>query len=202
MSRVYPVIHAQTADQVSRNIDVAREAGVDGVFLINHEIGITDLHTIFMQMRARFVDTWIGLNYLGAPEHALSAMTLQANGLWMDNLPTQRLDLGCPVLGGVAFKYQHTGLSLEAEVQHASPLVDVLCTSGPATGAAADVSKVARLRELAPDREIGLASGLTPENVREYTPFVDWLLVATGVGSDFYNLDPAKLASFVEAARS
>lgn len=36
---------------------------------------------------------------------------------------------------------------------------------------------------------IAIASGITPENVVEYLPFVDAYLVSTGISADFYNFD-------------
>lgn len=201
MSKVYPVIHVVNANQVESNIAVAVEAGVDGVFLINHHVDVADLKFLLENARMNNPGFWIGANFLGAPLHALPVLAKHAQGLWVDGLPTNPLNLGIPVLGGVAFKYQHTGRSLEEEVSRAAPLVDVLCTSGPATGHAADVDKVKRIKELAPNKPLALASGLTPDNVNTYLPWVDWLLVATGVSSDFTHLDPDKLQSFVSAVR-
>jgi hypothetical protein len=46
--------------------------------------------------------------------------------------------------------------------------------------------------------EHALASDVTPDNVGEYAPYVDCLMVATGISSSFDTLDPvlvARLAS-------
>lgn len=202
MSRIYTVIHAVDQAQVEQNLRIAIEANVDGVFLINHEVHVADLRTLLLLMRKQFPDTWIGVNYLGGvSQYLLPQLADKAHGLWMDGLPRTKLNLGIPVLGGVGFKYQHTGLTLEQEVAKALPLVDVLVTSGPGTGEAADPRKVEYLKSLAPNTPLGLASGLTPENVKNYLPWVDWLLVATGVSKDFTHLCPVKLAAFVDAAR-
>lgn len=201
-SKVYPVIHAQEGRQVQRNIDIAIDAGVAGVFLINHDISMAQLRILLSRARIQYPDLWIGVNYLGAAEQNLPDLTQPACGLWMDGVPTVKLPLSIPVLGGVGFKYQYTGLTIEEEVARALPLVDVLVTSGSGTGYAAEPNKVAYIKSLAPDTPLGLASGLTPENVGSYLPFVDWLLVATGVGRDFYNLCPDKLGDFVAAVKS
>ena len=201
MPRITPVIHVEGIHQLRRNLDVAVEAHVDGVFLINHDIHATDLATLFENIRPDYADLWIGLNFLGMSPHWAGALSSAADGLWMDKVPPQRLEVSIPVFGGVGFKYQHSYLTLEEEVQRALSRVDVLVTSGPATGQAAEPKKVQSIKEMAPHKPLGLASGLTPENVRDYLPWVDWLLVATGVSQDFTNLCPIKLRDFTQAAR-
>lgn len=110
--------------------------------------------------------------------------------------------------GGVAFKYQQqvaaadhrTCASLASEYMH------VACTSGAGTGIAARGSKLkdmhGALQDDAatkdrPPGKIALASGVTPDNVSQYLPYIDAILVATGVSADFHNLDPHKLKRLV-----
>lgn len=47
---------------------------------------------------------------------------------------------------------------------------------------------------------LAVASGMTPENIAEYTRYLGAVLVATGVSVDDYRLDPAKLDAFVVTA--
>jgi predicted TIM-barrel enzyme len=78
--------------------------------------------------------------------------------------------------------------------------MDVVCTSGPGTGKAADVSKVVAMREaVGTAGAIALASGVTAENVSIYLPYVDAFLVGTGIEARFGVLDPAKLAALLAA---
>lgn len=199
--RICPVIHVETADQLERNLEVAKDAQVDGVFLINHDIPAADLVYLFRDFRPLYPELWFGLNLLGPPPHLAARCAIGADGLWMDGVPKKPLGLDIPVFGGVAFKYQYTHLTLEEEARQALPLVDVVVTSGPATGKAATTEKVEALKTLLGDKPLGLASGLTPENVGSYLPWVEWLLVATGVSKDFANLCPDKLRDFVAAVR-
>ena len=71
--------------------------------------------------------------------------------------------------------------------------MDVICTSGPATGLAADIEKIQRLYSARGEKTLALASGITPENVSEYLPCADHFLVATGISRSFYMLDPEKV---------
>lgn len=47
-------------------------------------------------------------------------------------------------------------------------------------------------------KPIALASGVTPENVDAYLPFVDAYLVATGISLDFEHLDASRTRALVE----
>jgi phosphoribosylanthranilate isomerase len=46
---------------------------------------------------------------------------------------------------------------------------------------------------------MALASGVTPENVREYMPYVQAFLVGTGIESRIGVLEPRKIAALVRA---
>eukprot|EP01063_Lacrimia_lanifica_P006271 TRINITY_DN1378_c0_g1_i1.p1 TRINITY_DN1378_c0_g1~~TRINITY_DN1378_c0_g1_i1.p1 ORF type:complete len:577 (+),score=194.08 TRINITY_DN1378_c0_g1_i1:88-1818(+) len=81
---------------------------------------------------------------------------------------------------------------------HRDGYVDVVMTSGVATGAAADLAKMAVMRRgVGPFKPLGLASGVTPENVAAYLPYVDLILVATGVSDGFHELDARKLGTLM-----
>ncbi len=62
--------------------------------------------------------------------------------------------------------------------------VDVVVTSGPETGTAPALRKMALLRECCADFPLGIASGMTPENIRDFLPYADCFLVNTGISSD------------------
>ena len=80
--------------------------------------------------------------------------------------------------------------------------LDVVTTSGIATGHSADLGKLAEFRGALPDRPIALASGITPDNATDYN-MVDCFMVATGINfkNDFYNIDPARLSQLVDVCR-
>jgi len=45
---------------------------------------------------------------------------------------------------------------------------------------------------------MALASGVDPENVHNFLPYINAILVATGVSMDFHNIDPDKLTALVK----
>lgn len=85
----------------------------------------------------------------------------------------------------------------------AANFMDVVTTSGSATGVAANVKKISDMREGCGNVAMALASGVTPENASQYATLVDAFLVATGISppGDFYNLDPVRLATLLQVCR-
>ena len=123
-----------------------------------------------------------------------------------DNIAATRTACGWKGLyfGGTAFKKQRpvdpTDYARAAGI--AGGFMDVVTTSGIATGHSADLGKLAEFRGALPDRPIALASGITPDNATDYN-MVDCFMVATGINfeNDFYNIDPARLSHLVNVCR-
>ena len=210
MKKFYTVLHVATRPQALINAAYAYSNGADGIFLINHSIDTEYLLEIYLAVRAHYPDKWIGLNFLGMDaDEAMQFLPSDADGLWTDNAAIDETGTNiapqkwyeafkkahprCTYFGGVAFKYQRRVDELELAAEKARPCMDVICTSGPATGLAADIEKIQRLYSARGEKTLALASGITPENVSEYLPCADHFLVATGISSSFYMLDPGKV---------
>jgi predicted TIM-barrel enzyme len=82
--------------------------------------------------------------------------------------------------------------------------MDVVTTSGIATGHEAEGGKIADFRAGLENAPLALASGITPENAARYGRDVDCFLVATGINrdGDFYNIDPARLDALLAVTRN
>jgi protein-tyrosine-phosphatase len=104
--------------------------------------------------------------------------------------------------GGVAFKYQRPVEDLARAARIAGGYMDVLTTSGPGTGEAAERTKITGLRSGAPDDALAIASGMTPENVDQYLDLADCFLVASGISESFTELDPVRVSALVEKIRA
>jgi predicted TIM-barrel enzyme len=211
-----PVIHPVSREAALASAAIACDAGVRGVWLINQGMGDADVLRLVTEVRDRFA-LWVGINLLGhSPAEALAA-ALDAcgnriDGIWSDNAAIDerateqrtateflaaRRTHGWSGLyfGGVAFKYQREVAA--TDLGHASAaaaaFMDVICTSGPGTGQAANVDKVVAMRRGVGDgAAIALASGVTADNVGAYLPYVDAYLVGTGIESGFGVLDATK----------
>ena len=226
---VTPVIHVLDVQQTAKNIDIAIDIGVPGVFLINHDFPVDEFLPIVREIRKRYPSLWLGLNFLAVPgDRAFPVLAeLERDGCnidayWADDacidesstLETQvtankikeiREQSGWNgfYLGGTCFKKQRevSVADYGAAAELATHFMDAVCTSGVATGKEADLNKISTFRESIGDHVLALASGVTPDNANAYHQ-VDCFLVATGINlhGDFYNIDPVKLAQLMTIA--
>jgi len=217
---VLPVIHVDSLEQAHRNSLIARDAGADGVFLINHRMNDEALLAIHDAIADAHSGWWVGVNCLGlSPEQVFGAVSRKVGGVWVDNAGIEegreeqpyadRVTAvrrsrapGCLYFGGVAFKYQRHVADLEAACRVAAGYMDVVTTSGAGTGRAADVEKIRRMKLALGGTPLAIASGITPENVREYLLHADSFLVATGISQSFTELDALRVRSLVDRVRS
>ena len=225
---VLPVIHVLDSARAIQNVEIVLEAGAAGCFLINHDFGIDEFLPIVRDVRERFPSLWIGLNFLAVTGRDAFPILgeLQAEGCaidayWADDAridereqqQTEAEDIqrvreksGWTGLyfGGTAFKKQRpvADEDLNKSADIAKDWMDVVTTSGIATGEEADDTKVVTFREAIGDRPLALASGVTPENASRYAD-VDCFMVATGISlpGNFYDIDPELLATLMTATR-
>lgn len=229
---VLPVIHVLDEQQALRNVRLAMTEGAAGVFLINHDFDREHLVPIIRRTRECFPALWLGVNFLAVTGcDAFPVLgQLQAEGMavdayWADDaciderrsagdqeeaeaIRAARASSGWTGLyfGGTCFKKQRpvpTALTATAAAL-AVPFMDAVCTSGVATGEAADFDKIRVFREAVGDAPLALASGITPANAGTYAADVDAFLVATGINvpGDFYTIDPTRLRQLLSVTRS
>ncbi|MEO0327209.1 MAG: BtpA/SgcQ family protein [Pseudomonadota bacterium] len=225
---VTPVIHVLDNEQTDRNVRSAIDGGCQGVFLINHDFEYQHLLPIIEHVRDVFPDLWMGVNFLAItgkeafPELGkLSEAGTVVNAYWADDARIDEhraaneqieaeeilsIKASCGwngmYFGGTAFKKQREvakkdfGKSAEVACEY----MDVVTTSGVATGSAADKTKIKTFRKACGDKPLALASGITPENAGEYSKHVDCFMVATGINfkDDFYNIDPQRLRQLIK----
>lgn len=206
---VLPVIHIVDERQTLQNAELALEAGADGVFLINHDLAYKILLEIHNALVAEFPDLWSGVNCLDLEAtDVFDHIDGRINGVWTDNALIDETKIHQPnaadvskkrqnagwnglYFGGVAFKYQREVTDLATAASIAADYMDVVTTSGPATGQAAAPDKIRIMKQAIGDVPLAIASGITPENVIEYLPYADCFLVATGISRriDFLDAD-------------
>ena len=224
---VIPVIHVLDHDQAKRNINAAIAGGCSGVFLINHDFEKERLLPIIQSIRAEFPDYWIGVNFLAVTGEfafpilgALQRRGVRVDGYWADDacvderraiddqVDAKRIDAARKesgwqglYIGGTAFKKQREVAPKDyaRSAAIACNHMDLVVTSGVATGHAADIDKIKTFRTHCGDTALALASGITPDNAHQYAEHVDLFMVATGINfdNDFYNIDPAKLKQLI-----
>lgn len=212
-----PVVHPVGRREALDSVRVAVAAGCRGVFLINQGMSAEQVLELVMVVRTEFPALWVGVNLLGRSaadvlRRGLDVCEGRLDGIWTDNAGIEpdghsdgavafletRAELAWSGLyfGGVAFKYQRPVPAdrLGEVARRAVDYMDVVCTSGPGTGHAADVSKVIAMREgMGPEPALALASGVTEANVGDYLQYVNAYLVGTGIEQELGVLDPARV---------
>lgn len=228
---VLPVIHVLDYPQTERNVRIAMHQGVPGVLLINHDIAVEALLPVIRAVRRQFPSLWIGCNFLAVTgKDAFPVLgELQREGVrvdayWADDA---RIDEACAAheqeeaaaiagircmsgweglyFGGTCFKKQREVAPEHYEVSatNAASWMDVVTTSGIATGHAPELSKIETFRRGVGDATLALASGLTPDNAHIFAALVDCFIIGTGINrsGDFHNFDPAKLERLMAFVR-
>ena len=228
---VLPVVHVLDTQQTANNIRTAVCEGAHGVLLINHDFAIDKFLPILREVRAAFPLVWLGINFLATTAKeafpilsSLAREGVPIDAYWADDAridesesldkQTEAIDIARMreesgwnglYLGGVAFKKQR--LVNPADYTTAATLaqgyMDVVTTSGVATGAATDIEKVEVFRQACADTPLAVASGVSPDNAGDYVNRVDCIVVATGINctDDFYNIDPMRLRRLMHTAR-
>lgn len=225
---VLPVIHVLDSARTLRNIAHVISCGAPGCFLINHGFAPDRFLPIIHAARAAYPSLWLGVNFLAVTGRKAFPMLADlarggchVDAYWADdacidehgiNSEAQEIariyhDSGWRGMyfGGTCFKKQravapeHYG----SAAREACAFMDVVTTSGVATGQEADLDKVKTFRKAIGDQTLALASGITPDNAAHYAD-VDCFMVATGINEsgNFYDIDPEKLNALLRLTRN
>ena len=224
---VLPVIHVLDTPRTLRNVEILLKAGAQGCFLINHDFEPEKFLPIIRDTRAAYPSLWMAVNFLAVTgEHAfpilgqLQSEGCQVDAYWADdacidedgaNIEANRIAKARAAsgwnglyFGGTAFKKQrHVDPSRYSDAaREACPFMDVITTSGVATGQEADLGKIETFRTAIGERPLALASGISPDNAETYAD-VDCFMVATGINEpgNFYDIDPKRLAQLMAITR-
>lgn len=208
---IFPVIHHHDVATTLNEVVVARSCGAHGVFLISHGRKDTELAVTARRARAAHPDFQLGLNLLSMPAPMAAEVALDEgmDMLWADDMGVSSAGLtdmgqemaafaaahpGIQCFAGVAFKHQRFEPMPVRAALNAQEAGFVPTTSGAATGQAPDVEKVRTMGEAT---LLAVASGITPHNVLDYAPYIEHVLVATGISRPGDLIDPDKLKSLV-----
>jgi predicted TIM-barrel enzyme len=225
---VLPVIHVLDSARTRQNVETLLEAGAQGCFLINHDFAPEQFLPIIRDTRAAFPSLWMAVNFLAVTGKdafpilgQLQSEGCQVDAYWADDacidedganteakaIVQARIDSGWDGLyfGGTAFKKQREvdPSRYGDAAREACPFMDVITTSGVATGQEADLGKIETFRAAIGDRPMALASGISPENAQAYAD-VDCFMVATGINKpgNFYDIDAGRLAALMSITRT
>ncbi|MEG0869616.1 MAG: hypothetical protein RSG77_21565 [Hafnia sp.] len=215
---IFPVIHHLDEQTTLAQADIAFEAQADGVFLISHFGNDAVLPFLGKQIKKKYPDKQVGLNFLSrGPRSALAAVhDFGLDMMWDDNcgvssrgIDTLAYDMEninqfyerlSKIFASVAFKYQPAEPNPALAAQNAKSLNFVPTTSGSATGEPPSVEKIESM-SAAVQGDLAVASGMTVENIHLYAPHLRYVLVATGVSEDEHHFDFERLYRFIALAK-
>lgn len=224
---VLPVIHVLDTPRTLRNLREVVGAGAAGCFLINHDFEPARFLPIIRDVRAAFPALWMGVNFLAVTGRdafpmlgGLAREGVTVDAYWADDARIDEHGINAEAheiaqvyrdsgwtgmyFGGTCFKKQR-----EVAPEHyadaareACGFMDVVTTSGVATGHEAELGKIDTFRQAIGDHAMALASGITPENASSYAD-VDCFMVATGINEpgNFYDIHPERLAALMQVTR-
>lgn len=224
---ILPVIHVESEDQTLSNARIVYEAGCDGAFLINMQNPNTltrmshdNLLNMHQLVKKEFATWWVGVNYLDLPAVKIfENVNSSVSGVWADNaeiyewldkqVEAEKIKLAKEksgwkglYFGGVAFKYQRDVDNPGLAAKIATSFVDVVTTSGKATGSAPDITKIRLMKESIGDFPLAIASGVSPENVKEFLPYTNYFIISTSLlKSGTENFDKDKIKELIDNVR-
>lgn len=211
--KIIPVIHHKNELLSMQNAEMCAKNKAYGIYIISMDGDNEGLSALARRIKLSFPELMVGINLLGysAIDSVYESLNYSLDMTWSD----------CPVVTGqvitneaqlikeeikytkhfffnsVAFKYQKVEKNIPQAVLNSQLLNFIPTTSGEATGHAADLSKIQSMKQSLGHYPLAIASGLTPENVKQYTPYIEYGLVATGISEDFYTFNELKLKTII-----
>lgn len=228
--KIHPVVHINSLEMAVEQSSRALDAGADGVFLIDHHLTspLLTFETL-AATRERNPGAHIGINLLGHKtlqilnfiDAAIAEGRIDRapDALWVDDvLQPNRSDAevsfiaqqqqpalrAMRLFGGIAFKYTASYTDdpeiAARQTEQLDDVVDVVTTSGKGTGYAPSPSKLAAMRA-ATAKPIAVASGISADNVADYSGSVDEVLIASSIETEPYSgvFDEAELMRAIKA---
>lgn len=223
--KLIAVIHHEELALSMRNAKIARDAGYEGVALINMQGLDATIDRPAYDIKNAMPDMLVVANRLTTPPRRIISrdVELGLDGSWVDNpgvYSHKRFEPQTYVFGeefakartanpkfrffaSVAFKTQEEDPNPPEAATFAANLKWIPTTSGRATGVAPMIEKLRDMKNaLLPGEELAVASGVTPENGSRISLYVDWILVATGISKDFYEFDEDKVRRLRQATNN
>lgn len=219
VAQIFPVIHHLDAKTSISEADLSFKCGADGVFLISHHGQDSDLFEPYKIIKSRYPHKKVGINFLSktAIDAAEIAISDKLDMVWTDNpgvhssgisddaITLAHMISDHPIMffGSVAFKYQKSDNKPEMAALIAESLGMIPTTSGKGTGYAPELAKIKSMYNiLKQTKHLAIASGMTPENIKDFAPYLSHILVSTGISKGEYHIDEGKLKLFINNSKN
>ncbi len=193
-------------DQAVSDIEASMEGGADAVILINEWSSLAELEDTLTFVRPRYPKVPMGVNYLGddaepygfldsfrlAREHDLKVVWTDFAGVDQINekpdVDLQKIEAAryhpAFYCSGVHMKYstlRDPSKTIEQSALQALGWVDGVIVTGPKTGIPCDPETAKRAKAAIGQLPLGVASGVSPDNVHTIRDFMSFFLVASSL---------------------
>lgn len=208
-----PVIHVVSEKQALENAQILSQENVRGSFLISMDgMPNSKLLEIHSRVKSEYPKLWLGINLLTTSvKRVFEKIDNRVDGVWTDNamihegsqaqkdaqeIVEARIKSGWDGLyfGGIAFKGQRKVDNPASVAMIAGEYMDVVTTSGERTGKPPEIAKISDMKNAIGNTPLGIASGISIDNISDYIGIADCFLVASSMlqpGTD--NFDRGKV---------
>lgn len=190
-----------------QDLDNCLKGGADAVIFINEWCSLDELERVLKHVRKKYPVGPLGVNYLGddqsdpygihhsfrlAREYNLQLVWTDFSGVDLikekSEISLHEIDKVKPenvfYCSGIHMKYStllDPNKPIEKSALQAMGWADGIIVTGPKTGVAADPEKMRKARSVIGDYPLGVASGVSPENVHQIREYCDFYIVASSL---------------------
>lgn len=214
--KIIPVIHHVDSKLTLEQAKIVSDSKAFGIFLISMTGDNEHLPMLAKVIKSRYPHLKLGTNLLGntALETVKINLDFELDMSWSDEpiihgnkISPEANEISNLVknkhlfFNSVAFKYQKEDPNPKQATLNSYNLGFIPTTSGQATGKAANLDKISKMAEAIQVKKMGLASGLTPNNIKDYLPYIEYGLVSTGISKNFHEIEPKLLALMIDNSK-
>jgi hypothetical protein len=196
--------------------------GADAIVFEGHDYKKMD--GLFTEIRKKYPTQIIGVDFLGPEENLYTyketfdlAKKHKLQIAWTDFSGVDQIqeahdanlhdiqantDPNIFYVSGIHMKYSNlidVNKPIEKSALQAMGFVDGIIVTGPKTGVAADPDKVIKVKKVVHDYPVGLASGVSAENIQPFLPYIDYVLVNTSIADKNHRILPDKMKALRQA---
>ena len=211
-----PIITASNSNQALRDIDTARAANADGVFLVNHGIGHQKLLRITQEALNHHRGFFVGINCRDLrPQDVFCRLPEGVGGVWVDDAglleTTQDTIRAARIarhesgwqglyLGGISLKGERQSRLSRIASLSASAQIDVITITGWAKTSEIPVEAVRQLRVLVQPRPLAIVASMRVGHMSMFLPYVDCLMPTAPSDSKSTHLNAHEIQQLVAQA--
>lgn len=212
------VVHVETIEQTMKEVDICFSTNIGGIMLINHNISYNEMIPIVIEVRNKYPQKWIGINFMDVYAfdvfECIKKYNLYVNGVWCDksyindgmsieqHIPRYinycRFKYGWDGIyfGSVLFKHQQQ-TNLPETIKNCAIFSDTITTSGTETGTAIEMEKLVGIYNNSQGVPIVLASGVSEQNICELKKYSRCSFVNSSISTNG-TIDKSKLENLLK----